>query len=135
MVADGRARTWGARLVAPVAFFVAATVLVLLVQSGLDGTQAGSTQPSPAAPIVPTDAAETAEAGTTEATDEEPATTQEEQTETQPAEEDRQFYTVESGDTLAGIAEQFDTTVPELLELNPDVDPLALTVGERIRVR
>jgi LysM repeat protein len=44
------------------------------------------------------------------------------------------FYIVESGDTLGGIAGQFDTTVDRLMELNPAVDPRALRVGQRVRV-
>ena len=44
------------------------------------------------------------------------------------------FYTIESGDTLEGIASDSGTTVEALLELNPELDPVALTVGQRIRV-
>jgi len=33
------------------------------------------------------------------------------------------------------VAEQFDTTVEELLVLNPEIDPVALTIGQRIRVK
>ena len=40
-----------------------------------------------------------------------------------------------AGDTLAAIAERYDTTVDRLVELNPDVDPVALVVGDRLRVR
>ena len=46
-----------------------------------------------------------------------------------------QFYVIQAGDTLAVVAEQYDTTVEELLVLNPDVDPVALTIGQRIRVK
>ena len=42
---------------------------------------------------------------------------------------------IEAGDTLADVADQFDTTVEQLLVLNPDVDPVALTIGQRIRVK
>ena len=44
------------------------------------------------------------------------------------------FYVIEAGDTLAAIAEEHDTTVEQLLVLNPELDPVALTVGQRIRV-
>ncbi len=44
------------------------------------------------------------------------------------------MYSVRSGDTLASIAEKFGTTVDRLMELNPTVDPVALTVGMPIRV-
>ena len=51
---------------------------------------------------------------------------------TEPAEE--QFYRVKAGDTLEAIATRFSTTVDALLELNPGVDPLALSPGQRLRV-
>ena len=41
---------------------------------------------------------------------------------------------IQSGDTLGSIAVKYDTTVEELVRLNPDVDPTALRVGQRIRV-
>lgn len=43
-------------------------------------------------------------------------------------------YTVEPGDTPSGIAEKEDVDVDELLELNPDVDPDALTVGDELKL-
>jgi LysM repeat protein len=43
-------------------------------------------------------------------------------------------YSVRSGDTLAGIAERFGTTVDRLMELNPGIDPQALRVGQPIRI-
>jgi LysM repeat protein len=44
-------------------------------------------------------------------------------------------YTVQSGDTLGGIAAKTGTTVAELEHLNPGIDPQALRVGETIRVQ
>ncbi len=42
-------------------------------------------------------------------------------------------YTVQSGDTLGEIADQFNTTVKELLRLNPDIlDPRFIYVGQVI---
>jgi LysM repeat protein len=41
---------------------------------------------------------------------------------------------VRRGDTLESIAERFGTTVEALIDLNPDIDPLALSPGQRIRV-
>lgn len=43
-------------------------------------------------------------------------------------------YVVEYGDTLGQIAEQYETTVERLRAINPDADPTALRVGQRIRV-
>lgn len=45
------------------------------------------------------------------------------------------MYTVRSGDTLESIARKSGTTVAKLEQLNPDVQPTALHVGERIRVQ
>ena len=47
----------------------------------------------------------------------------------------RHYYAVASGDTLGLIAGRLHTTVSRLLALNPGVDPTALHVGQRIRVR
>ena len=46
-----------------------------------------------------------------------------------------QTYTVESGDTFESIATKTGTTVARLEQLNPGVDPTALHVGEKIRVK
>jgi LysM repeat protein len=109
-----------ARYAAPAAFLLAATIAVLLVRSAL-------TNGSEAAPS----AAATATAPAT--TSEEPpsSTTGETTTDVAGAE----FYEIQPGDTLAAVAEQHDTTVEQLLVLNPDVDPVALTIGQRIRVK
>ena len=107
---------WAARLAAPVAFFFAATVLVILVQRGFedDDADAGPTV-SGAVETIPTGT------GTT--------------TTTGPQAGGRRFYRVRAGDTLESIAAQFQTDVDVLLELNPEIDPLALSPGQRIRVR
>jgi LysM repeat protein len=44
-------------------------------------------------------------------------------------------YTVQSGDTFESIATKTGTTVDKLRQLNPNVDPTALQVGETIRVQ
>jgi LysM repeat protein len=44
-------------------------------------------------------------------------------------------YTVQSGDTFGSIARRFGTTVASLEHLNPGIDPTALSVGEKIRVK
>lgn len=41
-------------------------------------------------------------------------------------------YTVAEGDTLSAIAEDFDTTVERLVELNPGLDPDLLSTGQVI---
>ena len=46
----------------------------------------------------------------------------------------RRTYTVRPGDTLAGIAERTGVSVEELQELNPNLDPNSLTVGDKIKL-
>ena len=45
------------------------------------------------------------------------------------------FYTVKTGDTLAGIADANGVTVEDLQTLNPDLDPQALVSGQKIRLK
>jgi LysM repeat protein len=107
---------------APAAFLLAVTIAVLLVKAGLDN---GSQTDTVAAP---TTAAQTTTGPTTSTklvlTGTTPTTT--------PA--NAQYYVIQSGDTLGAIASQYDTTVEQLLTLNPDIDPSALQPGQRIRV-
>jgi LysM repeat protein len=117
-VNEDRLRIWAARLAAPVAFFVAAFVLVALVQRALSaGDETPYSTPTTTAPT-PTDT--TAEPTTTGRTEPSPG---------------RRRYRVREGDTLDSIAERFDTTVEALIDLNPGIEPLNLDPGERIRVR
>jgi LysM repeat protein len=106
-----------ARYAAPAAFLLAATIAILIVRSGLSNDETTATTPTVATTTVEEPAGTTTVAGTT--------------TDVSGAE----FYEIESGDTLAVVAEQFDTTVERLLVLNPDIDPVALTIGQRIRVK
>jgi LysM repeat protein len=120
-VSDGVHRpSWGMRVLAPLAFFAAATVLVLLVQNALNaGNETASPAPREAPPAA---GAPTAATGTGT------------ETGTTPRQQ-RRFYVIRSGDTLETIAARFGTTVEDLVELNPNVDPNALQPGQRIRVR
>jgi LysM repeat protein len=107
-----------ARFAAPAAFLAGVTVAVLLVRAGMSASDepAGTTTaPATTATRPATTTAPTTTAGTTTAAE-------------------PRFYTIESGDTYASIAAEFDTTVDRLRELNPEVDPTQLTIGQRIRV-
>lgn len=44
-------------------------------------------------------------------------------------------YTVQSGDTLTAIAHKTGVPVPELLALNPEVDPQILIAGQTLQLR
>ena len=102
-----------ARYAAPVAFLLAATIAVLIVRAALTNGDAATTPPAATTTANPIDTG----TGTT--------------TNTAGAE----YYTSKAGDTLAGVAGQYGTTVEQLMVLNPDVDPVALTIGQRIRVK
>ena len=44
-------------------------------------------------------------------------------------------YVVKSGDTPSGIAAKTGVALSTLQDLNPDLDPQALTVGQRLKLR
>jgi LysM repeat protein len=105
-------RGWRAELKrygAPAAFLLAVTIAVLLVRSGLRHH---------AAPPVTT----TVKTTTTTTT-------------TPPVTRRPRYYKLRAGETLSDVAVRFNTTVEQLLALNPHVKPTALIVGQRIRVR
>jgi LysM repeat protein len=112
-----RRRSRLARLAAPAAFLLAATIAILIVRSAVSDdepsgprTTVPRTTPS-AEPLPPPTAPRT----------------------TAPA--DAEYYEIESGDTLAVVADRYETSVERLLVLNPDLDPVALRIGQRIRVK
>jgi LysM repeat protein len=114
------------RFGAPAAFLVAATIAVLLVKAGLDN-------PNSATVASPTTTAQTTTQATT-TTKLVLTGTGSTGTSTNTTVPGAKYYVIQSGDTLGGIAAQYDTTVDELLTLNPNVDPNALHPGDRIRV-
>jgi LysM repeat protein len=104
-------RGWRAevkRYAAPVAFLAAVTIAVLLVRSGLQ------TDSSPG----PTTVVATTTATTTVTKPKRP-----------------KYYRLRAGETLSDVALRFNTTVDDLLALNPKIKPTQLTVGQRIRVQ
>jgi LysM repeat protein len=112
MVTDPKYRMWVYRIAAPAAFFLAATILVVLIERGLnDGSSSTPTTSLPTTSVADT----TTSSGTTTS-------------------KKKQIYRVKAGDTLESIAAKFDTTVDDLLALNPGIDPLALSPGQKIRV-
>jgi len=106
-------RRSAARIAAPVAFLAGVTLAVVLVRAGLSDDAAVTTLVQ-----VTTRQTTAATTGRTTTTRAEPV-----------------FTTVESGDTLDQIALDHDTSVERLLQLNPQLDPRELQVGQRVRVR
>jgi LysM repeat protein len=47
----------------------------------------------------------------------------------------RSVYVVQARDTLGGIAEKTGVSIERLQELNPNVDPQALTSGQRLKLK
>jgi LysM repeat protein len=101
------------RYLAPAAFLLAVTAVVLVVRSGLgsSGHQATTTRSvhttsSVLAPARP-----------------------------RPAAVPKRYYVIQSGDTLEVIGRRFGRTVAELQRLNPGVDPRTLAPGSRLRIR
>ena len=102
------------RVAAPAAFLVAATTAILLVRPALDADAEQTTTP-----VAATTRTATA------------------QTTTRPvgAARSPRFVRVGRGDTLESIAQRTGTSVASLLTMNPQIDPVALRVGQRVRVR
>ena len=57
------------------------------------------------------------------------------QTERSEADSGPRFYRVQVGDTLGGIADKTGVPLERIEELNPDIDPQAMTAGQRIKLR
>ena len=110
-----RQRSWLARVAAPLAFLVLATLGVVAVRAALEEDNSATTT-------------------VTVTTTSETTTTQRPATTTTPNSRRSKFYRVQEGDTLESIASDHGTTVEALLELNPGIDPVALNIGQRIRV-
>jgi LysM repeat protein len=131
---DPRTRRELARYGAPAAFLAAVTIAVVLVKAGLGGDASSDRAPSTAGAI-PTVASKTTRPSSTIVLTTPSATaTATTTTTTATTTGAGRFYVVQEGDTLGSIAAAYDTTVAELLRLNPDVDPAALRIGQRLRV-
>jgi LysM repeat protein len=127
---DPRTRRQVTHYGAPAAFLAAVTIAVILIKAGLDSGSGSTTTvglPTTSTATKPTTTTTklvlTGPQGTTTTTTTETTT---------PGAE---YYVVQSGDTLGSIAEKYSTTVDELMTLNPGIDPTAMHIGQRIRVK
>ena len=128
---DPRRRKELARYGAPAAFLVAVTIAVILIKSGLSGGS-GSTTTVGLFPTT-TRAATTTTSTTTKLVLTTPQATTATTTETTTP--GAEYYAVKSGDTLGSIAQKYGTTVDELMTLNPGIDPTALLIGQKLRLK
>jgi LysM repeat protein len=108
-----------ARFLAPIALVAFAFALYSVVQDARDRTDGGASSANPPAQTAPAKSTKKSRAAKKKAA----------------ARRKHKTYTVKSGDTPSSIAVKFGITVQELEKLNPDLDPQALTVGERLKLR
>jgi LysM repeat protein len=106
-----------ARFLAPIALVAFAFALYTVVQNARDdGGSSSSSSATPAITAKPSKAAKRSAARSR-------------------ARHHRRTYRVKAGDTPSSIALKYGITVQQLQKLNPSMDPQALTVGERLRLR
>jgi len=127
---DPRTRQQVTHYGAPAAFLAAVTIAVILIKAGLNGGS-GSTTTVGALPTTST-ATKTTTTTKLVLTAPQAGTTSTATDTTAPGAE---YYVVQSGDTLGSLAEKYSTTVDELMTLNPGIDPTALHIGQKIRVK
>ena len=105
------------RYVAPAAFLLAATIAIVLIRSGLQSgahpvhTSTVSTQPHKTVSTATT-------TGRTTTTASGP-----------------RFWTVQAGDTFGVIATKTGVSVATIQQLNPNVNPTSLFIGQKLRLR
>ncbi len=110
-----RARHFSAwTFVAPAALIVAVVIVVSVVTSALDAREKENQDKARTAAVA--------------AAAQKPSTTAK-------AAAKARYHRVKSGESFSSIADRFKTSVDRLTVLNPNVDPLKLTPGSRIRVQ
>ena len=127
---DPRTRQQLTRYGAPAAVLAAVTIAVILIKAGLSGGS-GSTTTVGALPTTST-AKKTVTTPKLVLTG---PTANPTGTATETTTPGAEYYVVQSGDTLGSIAAKSSTTVDELMTLNPGIDPTALHIGQKIRVK
>jgi LysM repeat protein len=128
---DPRTRQQVTHYGAPAAFLAAVTIVVILIKAGLNGGS-GSTTTA----VLTTTSTATKTTTTTKLVLTAPqAGTTSTATATDTTAPGAEYYVVQSGDTLGSMAEKYSTTVDELMTLNPGIDPTALHIGQKIRVK
>ena len=121
-----RSRT-NARWLAPLALLLAAGAVWLTVNGTVGISADGDDSPNPTATST-----ERQSDGDSDRTETGTGTTA---TTTTTAKQGPKSYRVKPGDTLAAIADETGMTVEELQELNPELDPNSLTVGQPVKLR
>ena len=125
---DPRTRQQVTHYGAPAAFLAAVTIAVILIKAGLNGGSGSTTTVG----ALPTTSTATKTTTTTKLVLTAP---QGGTTSTDTTVSGAEYYVVQSGDTLGSMAAKYSTTVDELMTLNPGIDPTALHIGQKIRVK
>lgn len=114
------ARRSPARFLAPLALVAAVAATVIVVQS--TRSSGGGDASSPARSTGATHKRGTKASGTST-------------TGTTTTRRTAKTYTVKSGDSLSTVSRRTGVSVSRIQELNPNVDPQALQVGQKIKLR
>jgi LysM repeat protein len=112
-----------ARFLAPLSLVAVVVAVVVIVQSNRSSSDAGAGTTTSTQSDRPSGGDG---ASTTEASDRKGG---------ERKRRNRRTYVVKPGDILSTVAEKTGLTVTELQELNPDIDPQALQVGQRLKLR
>ena len=119
---EKRTRRSPARFLAPLAL-IAVLVAFLAIVSG--GNNGGSSS---------TDNSGTSSSTQTTSTSKKTTTSKGKKKKSAKADKSK-TYRVQAGDTLGGIADKTGVPLSRIEELNPDVDPHAMTTGQEIRLK
>ena len=116
-------RTWKspARFLAPLALIIVIVAFLAIVTSSGGGASSTSSDTSATTTSTATKS-KTSSTTTTTAAKKKPAS-------------GKRFYTVQVGDTLGAIATKTGIPLETIQSLNPDVDPHAMTTGQKIRLK
>ena len=117
---DPRTRKSPARFLAPLALMIVIIAFLAIVTSGGGSSSTSDTTSSPT--TAATTAKTTTSKSTTTAAKKKPTA-------------GKRFYTVQAGDTLGAIASKTGIPLATIQSLNPDVDPHAMTTGQKIRLK
>jgi LysM repeat protein len=105
-------------------FLIAVLVALLAIVTGTDSGSSGGSS---------TDSSSTTSASQTSTTKK--SSTKTAKKKAAQREDAGKTYTVQVGDTLGGIADKTGVPLERIEELNPDVDPHAMTTGQEIRLK
>ena len=114
-----RRRRSPARFLAPIFLIAVIVAAYVVVQGYRDSTKADGT---------------TATTSTTGRTDGSSTATTETTSASDKKKKKKKTYTVKPGDILSTVAEKTGLTVEQLQEYNPDIDPQALQVGQKLKL-